>query len=189
MVGAIVDKVSDAISWGGGKFKELSRGAFNQLDIPDPGSKLENFLDTVSNMSPGELVDSVFKATPQKIGEFKSDWADYVAHSAKIITRTAATELGAVLGGPAGVAASELAGSLVEDAIDRFRGKTDKDHIYKQGDWVIVDMGKKNTTRRSFAIRKCGPNLLCSEILTWFCKKGQNAKIIPLVSTSIQAPS
>ena len=135
--------VKSAISSGRGKFSEMTRGAFDQLDNPDAGNPLSVWLDKVSDMTPGKLIDSVFGANSEDIGNWKSQFGDYINHSAKLLTRVAGAEIGAYFGGQGGLVAGELIAALGDDAIDRFSGKSDPEHHYKVGDWVIVDLGKK----------------------------------------------
>ena len=75
--------VKSAISSGRGKFAEMTRGAFDQLDNPDAGNPLSVWLDKVSDMTPGKLIDSVFGANSEDIGNWKSQFGDYINHSAK----------------------------------------------------------------------------------------------------------
>ena len=134
-------KVKSTQSWGG-KFIELTQGAFNQHDVPGETDPLSQFLDKVSNMTPGKLIDSVFGATAEDIGNWKEQFGEYMAKGAKLITRTGLTEVGAIYGGPTGLAAAELASSVADEAIDSFL-KIDKDHVYTHGDWILIDLGKK----------------------------------------------
>ena len=110
---------------------------------PDAGNPLSVWLDKVSDMTPGKLIDSVFGANSEDIGNWKSQFGDYISHNAKLLTRVAGAEIGSYLGGQTGIVAGELIAALGDQAIDRFAGKSDPGHHYKVGDWCIVDLGKK----------------------------------------------
>ena len=133
-------------------FKSLAKEAFKTLENPSEFLKDTALIGMLDNLDAEGMLDVFFGKKSLDIGSIQEQFAEYIGHSAKLLSSIAIAEGTSYLG-VAGIPVAEILKSLSNEAIDNFTNKkTDKNFVFARGDWVIVDLGENKKINKK-AIR------------------------------------